>query len=46
MHAEIGAACAVRGEAEFREVDEAGVFAVGCRDEDVVISGAPLERES
>ena len=46
MHAEVFAAGAVRFVAERGEADEPGVFAGGCRDEDVDVSATPIERQS
>ena len=46
MQAEVFAASAVRFVAERGDGDEAGVLAGGRRDEDVVVSGTPVERLS
>jgi hypothetical protein len=46
VHTEVFTASAVSFVAERGEADEPGVFAGGCRDEDVDVSATPIERQS
>jgi hypothetical protein len=46
VHAEVFASSAVRFVAAGGDADETSVLSGGCRDEHVVVSGAPVERRS